>query len=156
MRSGEKGVTSMTLQIRKFAELTLPELYRLLQARIVVFVVEQDCPYQELDGLDEDAVHVWLEDGDGVAAYLRILPPGTESEHPAIGRVITTRRGEGLGRRIFEEGLRVARELYGPVPLYLEAQTHAAGFYEKFGFRIISPEFMMDGIPHVRMLLNGP
>ncbi len=142
----------MTLSIRRFDELSVQELYRIMQARVSVFVLEQVCPYQELDGLDEGAVHVWLEDDQGVAAYLRVLAPGTESEHPAIGRVITTRRGIGLGRRILEEGLRVAEELYGPVPIYLEAQAYAAGFYERFGFQIVSPEFMMDGIPHVKMV----
>ncbi len=142
----------MKLFVRRFEELSVRELYRILQARVSVFVVEQNCPYQELDGLDEGAVHVWLEDEQGVAAYLRVLAPGTESNHPAIGRVITTRRGSGLGRRILEEGLRVTEAQYGPVPVYLEAQTYAAGFYERFGFHVVSPEFMMDGIPHVKMV----
>ena len=145
----------MKLTVKRFEELTTEELYRLLQLRVSVFVVEQNCPYQELDGLDRDALHLWLEDGGEIAAYLRILDRGAESEHVAIGRVIAARRGRGLGSRILREWIRTAEEVLHADAIYLEAQTYARGFYEKQGFRQISEEFLLDGIPHIKMLRTG-
>ncbi len=144
----------MTLHIRRFDELTVDELYRILKLRVDVFVVEQACPYPELDGLDQDALHLWLEDETGIRAYLRVMDRGAESEYVSIGRVVARERRQGLGTRILREGIRAARERFGAEAIYLEAQTYAAGLYEKQGFRIISEEFLLDGIPHVKMLLD--
>ena len=135
-----------------FHELTPGELYAILKARVDVFVVEQNCPYADLDGLDQDAIHVWLEDQDGLAAYLRVLRPGVEHECMALGRILTLRRGRGLGRLILEAGIDVAEGFFGSEHIYIEAQTYARGFYEKMGFRRVSEEFMIDGIPHIRMI----
>ena len=77
----------MELRIKRFHELTVDELYAILRLRVSVFVVEQQCAYPEIDGLDRDALHVWLEDEDGIEAYLRVLDRGAESEYCAIGRV---------------------------------------------------------------------
>lgn len=145
----------MELKVKEFPELEAAELYRLLRLRVNVFVVEQNCPYPELDDLDQEALHVWLEENGRVLAYLRVLRPGAESEHAALGRVVTARRGDGLGRRILEEGIRLAEERLGAKTLYLEVQVYAKGFYEKLGFRQCSPMFTIDGIPHVRMLREG-
>ena len=144
----------MTLRIKHFNELTADELYAILRLRVAVFVVEQNCPYLDPDNLDQDAVHLWLEDGDGIEAYLRILDRGAESEHVAIGRVIAVKRRCGLGSRILKEGIRVARERFHADKIYLEAQSYAKGLYEKQGFRPVSEEFLLDGIPHVRMILE--
>ena len=138
--------------IRRFDELTPRELYRIMKARVDVFVVEQNCPYAELDDLDQEALHLWLEDEDGIAAYLRILKPGVEHECAALGRVLTLRRGGGYGRMILREGIAAAKAEFGADRIYLEAQTYARGFYEKEGFRAFSDEFILDGIPHVRMI----
>ena len=147
----------MTLQIKRFGELTAEELYRILKLRVDVFVVEQACPYPELDGLDREALHIWLEDGEGIHAYLRVMDRGAESQYVSIGRVVVRERRRGLGTRILKEGIRAARELLGAEAIYLEAQTYAVGLYEKQGFRPISEEFLLDGIPHVKMLLEiGP
>lgn len=147
----------MTLQIKRFGELTAEELYRILKLRVDVFVVEQACPYPELDGLDREALHIWLEDEEGVHAYLRVMDRGAESEYVSIGRVVARERRKGLGTRILKEGIRAAREYLGAEAVYLEAQTYAVGLYEKQGFRPISEEFLLDGIPHVKMLLEiGP
>ena len=142
----------MELYVKRFDELSVDELYRILELRVSVFVVEQNCPYMELDGLDRGAVHVWFEDEDGIAAYLRVLDRGVESEHAALGRVVTGKRGRGLGSAILREGIRVAEERFGADTLYLEAQTYARGLYEKHGFRQISDVFLEDGIPHIKML----
>jgi ElaA protein len=144
----------MVLRVKHFYELTRDELYAILKLRVSVFVVEQKCPYQEADNLDQDAIHVWLEDGDGIEAYLRILDRGVENEHVAIGRVIAVKRRCGLGSRILEEGIRAAKELLDADKIYVEAQSYAREFYEKQGFRQISDEFLLDGIPHVRMILE--
>ena len=143
----------MECRVKRFHELTVDELYDLLKLRTDVFVVEQKCPYPELDGLDREAVHVWLSDEGGVAACLRVMDRGAESEHVSIGRVAAARRRQGLGTRVLREGIRAAREYFGAEHIYLEAQTYAQGLYEKQGFRPISEEFLLDGIPHVKMLL---
>lgn len=142
----------MELKIKRFNELTPDELYHIAKLRVDVFVVEQNCAYREFDDLDQDAIHVWLEEDGKIASYLRVLDRGVESEYPALGRVISAIRGEGLGARIMQEGIKVAREVYGAEKIYLEAQTYATKFYEKQGFHVISDEFMMDGIPHYKML----
>ena len=142
----------MKLNTKRFSELTAEKLYEILKLRISVFVVEQQCPYQEADGLDTAAVHVWFEDENGIQAYLRVLDKGMESEHCAIGRVIAVKRGCGLGTRIMEEGLRAAKTYFGADTVYIEAQSYAAAFYEKLGFRRISEEFLLDGISHIKML----
>ena len=99
----------MQLTVKSFHDVTAEELYRILSLRVSVFVVEQNCPYMELDGLDKNAVHVWLEDDEGIQAYLRVLDRGVEADCPAIGRVIAAKRGFGLGRRIVKEGVKVAK-----------------------------------------------
>ncbi len=144
----------MKLFIKKFDELSLNELYDILKLRIDVFVVEQKCPYPEADDRDQKALHIFLKDGNTIQAYLRVLDRGVESEYVSIGRVVTATRNKGLGIRILNEGIRAAQEVYRADKIYLEAQTYAIPFYEKAGFRVISEKFVMDGIPHVKMLLN--
>ncbi len=145
----------MTVVAKRFQELTTDELYRLLKARVDVFVVEQQCPYPELDDRDQAAVHVWLEESGELFAYLRVMDRGVESEFASIGRVLTLRRRQGLGSRVLSEGIRVAAEVFGADTIYLEAQTYARPFYEKLGFRQASDPFPIDGIPHIRMLRDG-
>ncbi|MCR5067871.1 MAG: GNAT family N-acetyltransferase [Erysipelotrichaceae bacterium] len=144
----------MKLFIKKFDELSLNELYDILKLRVDVFVVEQRCPYQEIDDRDQNALHVFFKDENRIQAYLRVLDRGVESEYVSIGRVVTATRNKGLGIRILNEGIRMAQEVYRADKIYLEAQTYAIPFYEKAGFRVISEEFAIDGIPHVKMLLS--
>lgn len=145
----------MELVVKGFAELSNEDLYEIMQLRVSVFVVEQACPYQELDGKDQEALHVYYRDGEGVQAYLRILKPGVSFQEAALGRVLTRQRGTGLGGQILREGIRVAGERFHARALRIEAQTYAKGFYEKAGFRQVSEEFLEDGIPHVQMLWEG-
>ena len=144
----------MELCVKRFSELTTEELYRLLRLRVCVFVVEQNCPYMELDDLDQNALHVWLEEDGGIKAYLRVLDRGAESEFVSIGRVLATQRGAGLGTEVLMAGIRAARERFGARQIYLEAQSYVKSLYEKQGFRQISEEFLLDGIPHLKMLLT--
>lgn len=141
----------MEKELKKYNELTADELYDIMKLRVDVFVVEQNCPYHELDGLDKIAYHLWLEDSDGIAAYLRILPPGAAFGDPALGRVISARRRCGVGSVLLNEGIEAVRELYGALPITIEAQVYAKQFYEKAGFVQVSDPFDEDGIPHIRM-----
>ena len=142
----------MEVKVKKYEELTLDELYAILRLRISVFVVEQNCPYQELDGKDRQAVHIFFEDEEGIEAYLRVLDRGAVFEEVSLGRVIAVKRRCGLGTRILAEGIRIARERFHAEKIRIEAQTYAKSLYEKQGFRQVSDEFLEDGIPHVQML----
>lgn len=141
----------MELYLKHFSELDAGQLYAILAARSAVFVVEQNCAYQDIDGLDQGAYHMWYEDENGIAAYVRILPPGARFDDPAIGRVLTTRRGCGLGFQIMQEALKAVRKVYGAGQVTIEAQVYAEGFYNKLGFVRASDEFDEDGIPHILM-----
>lgn len=141
--------------IKKFEELTAAELYRILKLRVDVFVVEQNCPYHELDDCDQKALHIWLEDEEGIEAYLRVLPRDVKSEWVSIGRVIAVKRGMGLGTKVLRAGIRAAKEHLGADSIYVEAQSYARSLYEKQGFRQISEEFLEDGIPHIKMVLDA-
>ena len=144
----------MELIVKRYEELTRDELYEILMLRVQVFVVEQACPYLEVDGRDERSIHLWLKDEQGIAAYLRVLEKGVAFDEVAIGRVIAVRRREGLGTRILQEGIRVAKEMLGADCIVLEAQTYCRSLYEKQGFRQTSEEFLEDGIPHIQMQLD--
>ena len=144
----------MELRVKRFNELSTEELYRILKLRVSVFVVEQNCPYPELDDRDQEALHVWFENEGGILAYLRILDRGVVSDYVTIGRVIAVKRRCGLGSRILSEGIRIAREALSAEKIYAEAQAYAKSMYEKLGFRQISEEFLEDGIPHVGMTLE--
>lgn len=144
----------MKLNIKYFNELTKKELYAILKLRVDVFVVEQACPYPELDNLDQDAVHVFYKDGDEILAYLRIMDRGVESDYVSIGRVISSKRLEGLGTSLMKEGIKAAREIFDAEKIYLEAQTYVRKFYENLGFKKVSDEFFMDDIPHIKMELD--
>lgn len=144
----------MQLYVKRFQELTTDELYAILKLRVDVFVVEQRCPYPELDDLDRASLHVWLEDEAGIEAYVRVLDKGVKSLNAALGRVIAVRRRMGLGTKIVQAGIDAAREVFGADAVYVEAQTYASGLYEKLGFRQVSEEFLEDGIPHIRMLIS--
>lgn len=145
----------MELVIKHFNELTNSELYDILKVRVDVFVVEQECPYPEIDGKDNNAYHIFLRDENGIAAYLRVLKNGVSFPEPALGRILTTRRGEGLGARIVREGIAFAKEKLHADKIRIEAQLYARGFYEKLGFRQCSEPFMDDGIEHIEMILEN-
>lgn len=144
----------MNMIVKRFEELTAGELYRILALRDKVFVVEQACIYQEADGKDLRAYHVWIEEDGEIAAYLRVLEAGVSYDEVSIGRVIAVKRRQGYGSRIVAEGIRVAREKLGAKAIRIEAQTYARGLYEKLGFVQTTEEFLDDGIPHIGMLLE--
>lgn len=144
----------MELVIKHFKELTLDELYDIIQARVDVFVVEQKCPYRELDDKDRNAYHIFLRDENGIAAYLRTLDRGVAFDEVSIGRIITVRRGQGYGAEIMHEGITFAKKQYNADKIKIMAQHYAKGFYEKFGFKQCSEPFDDDGIEHINMILE--
>ena len=140
--------------LKHFSELSNRELYEILRVRVSVFVVEQTCPYQEIDDADKVAWHLWLQDEDGIVATARVLPAGVTLQETAIGRVIAVKRRMGLGTRIVQEAIRVAKEKFDPPAIQLEAQVYARELYEKQGFVQDSEPFLEDGIPHILMTLK--
>lgn len=142
----------MELIIKHFNELTTGELMEIYRARNAVFVVEQNCPYQDIDGWDPQAYHLWLQDEAGLQAYLRVLPQDTLYPDASLGRVISLKRRCGLATRLLQEGIALAREKFGARRLIIGAQTYACPVYEKVGFLRTDYEYLEDGIPHVRMV----
>jgi len=135
--------------------LTVPALYDILALRSAVFVVEQACAYQDPDGLDCHALHVYAYDAGGIIkACARILPPGTRYAEASIGRVCValSERRKGLGRELMRRTLDYAEAYYGSVPIRISAQEYLLRFYESFGFRQVSETYLEDGIPHVEMV----
>ena len=143
--------TELKLHKKTFGELTLNELYELLRVRSEVFVVEQNCVYQDMDGDDKQSIHLWLTKEDRVVALARVCPAGVHLNEISIGRVITTERGKGYGEQIMRAAIAAAVEHFGATLIEIEAQEYAQGFYEKVGFHRVSDIFMLDNIPHIRM-----
>ena len=141
-----------TIKTKFFEELTTKELYEILKARAEIFVVEQECVYQDLDDIDYRSLHVFYEEDGKVTAYLRAFEKDTDVVQ--MGRVLTIEHGKGLGNKILRDGIVAVREKYNPDTIFIEAQCYATGFYEKMGFDICSEEFLEDGIPHVAMELD--
>ena len=143
----------MNWTIKKFGELTLDELYNILQLRNEVFIVEQDCVYKDLDGKDRSAWHLMAVEDDKLVAYTRILPPGVSYSDPAIGRVVTSslKRRSGLGRELMKRSIEACEKLFGKTSITLSAQVYLQNFYASFGFIVIGEEYLDDGIPHIDM-----
>ena len=141
----------LVLHKKSFQELTVDELYELLRVRSEVFVVEQNCVYQDMDGDDLQSIHLWLTMAGKVVALARVCPAGTHMKEISIGRVITTERGKGYGKQIMLHAIDAAIEHFGATIIDIEAQEYARGFYESVGFKQSSASFMLDGIPHIKM-----
>lgn len=141
----------MEITAKFFDELTNSELYEIIRARAAVFVVEQNCIYQDLDGQDQKSLHVILKENEQLAAYLRVIPQ--ESGCVCIGRVLSLKRGCGYGMAVLQEGIQLSHSVFAAKEISIEAQCYAVGFYEKVGFQICSEEFLEDGIPHICMKL---
>ena len=134
--------------------LSVDALYALLKLRVEVFVVEQQCAFQDLDGYDRVALHLLHRRPDGeVTAYARLLPPGAKYAEASIGRVVTAPacRRTGLGRQLMAEALRLCQTQY-PGPIRIGAQLRLEQFYESFGFRRSGETYLEDGIWHIEML----
>lgn len=146
---------NLSWQWYRLEALSIRQLYAICAARAAVFIVEQDCHFQDLDGLDADAQHlVAWSDTNEVAAYLRLLSPGARFNEPSIGRVLVSRtlRGKGLGREVMGMGLKRAAQIYPGQALRISAQQYLEDFYASFGFVSASVPYMDEGTPHIEML----
>jgi len=141
-------------QVKTFGELSLDELYRLLRLRSEVFVVEQHCPYLDMDNSDQQALHVSGYTAEGLAAYTRLFAPGIKSDMASIGRVVTApfARGSGLGRQLMERSIAEVKAQWGDTPIRISAQLYLQKFYESLGFIKKSDVYLEDNIPHIEMV----
>ena len=142
----------METVIKKFNELSLEELYEILKVRAEVFIVEQNCVYQDVDDVDKEAYHIYLKDEGKIVGYLRVIDKGNRLDEVSLGRVISLKRRQGIGTALMEIGIQVAKEKFGAKVIKIGAQAYAKPFYEGCGFRQISGEYLEDGIPHIYML----
>ncbi|MCF6137708.1 GNAT family N-acetyltransferase [Pseudalkalibacillus berkeleyi] len=140
---------------KTFQELTKGELYTILQKRVEIFVVEQECPYPEVDGRDEECLHIWSEINGEMAAYCRIVPPLEGDDDYSIGRVLIAKphRGRGIAREMMNVAIDVLVQEYGVKTIALHGQEHLRNFYGSFGFKEVTDVYLEDGIPHVDMLM---
>lgn len=138
---------------KPFQELSLEELYAMLRLRTEVFVVEQQCIFQDMDNKDQQCHHLlgWLD--EQLAACTRIVPPGLSYTFPSIGRVVTSpaARGKGMGRELMDKSIQVLESLYGNGPIRIGAQLYLKEFYGSFGFEQTSDIYDEDGIDHIEM-----
>lgn len=143
--------TKVLFHQKYFYELTLDELYAILRERSQVFVVEQNCVYQDMDDDDQKSIHVWLSVNDKIVAIGRVCPAGVHLKNISIGRVITTERGKGYGKQLMRFAIEVAQNEFKATLIDIEAQQYAKGFYEKAGFKQSSETFLLDNIRHIKM-----
>ncbi|MCU0468705.1 MAG: GNAT family N-acetyltransferase [Arcicella sp.] len=147
---------NITWYHRHFKELNTTELYQILQLRNEVFIVEQNCPFQDLDDKDFQCYHLIGFDTDSqrIVAYTRIVPAGISYEEASIGRVVTSpsARGGGVGKVLMQKSIELLEELFGGVPIRIGAQYYLKKYYESFGFQQVGEIYLEDGIEHITML----
>ena len=144
----------MKTVLKHFHELTIQELYNILQLRSEVFVVEQNCIYQDIDGKDQKAVHIFIKENKDVLAYSRIFDESEYFENPSIGRVVVKKekRRTELGKKIMVEGAKYIKETFTNKKIEISAQKYLKDFYEDLGYVFTGNEYLEDGIPHIRMI----
>jgi len=140
---------------KAFHELSPLEMYKILQLRNEVFVVEQNCVFQDADNKDEGCLHYMGFANNELAAYTRLVPPGYIYTEPSIGRVVTSpsHRSKGLGKELMQRSIEACRASFGDLPIKIGAQCYLLKFYQSLGFKIIGEKYLEDGIEHVHMLL---
>lgn len=144
----------MKWEIKKFKELSVEELYRILELRNSVFIVEQECIYQDCDRKDLEAFHLLCIEDDKVIATLRILNKGVAYKEMSIGRVVVHKeyRRQNLGRKSMEMAIEYIKDKYGDSPIRISAQVYIKEFYKSLGFIEVSDVYLEDDIPHIEML----
>lgn len=144
----------MEIKIKTFEELSLQELYKVLQLRAEVFVVEQNCVYQDIDGKDEKALHILGFKNNELVAYTRCFKPGDYFEKAAIGRVIVKENSRkfGFGHQIIKASVEEIENRYNTSAIKLSAQQYLIQFYEAHGFETTGEGYLEDGIPHIAMI----
>ena len=144
----------MNLIAKKFEELDIAELYEILKARTEIFIMEQNIHYQDMDNVDYKSLHCFFMEENKVIAYLRAFYQEDNNDIVRIGRVLTLRHGNGIGRELMEKSIVAIKEKMKCKKISMDAQKHAGGFYEKFGFQVVSDDFLEEGVVHVVMELE--
>lgn len=146
----------LTIQEKKFSDLSLTQLYELLQLRSEVFVVEQDCVYQDVDGKDQKALHILGYQNERLVAYTRIFNKNDYLEEASIGRVVVAKeaRQHSYGKEIMQASIEAVEKNYNTKTIVLSAQTYLKKFYNELGFFEVGAEYLEDGIPHIKMKRN--
>ena len=141
---------------KKFSELDTEDLYQILRLRSEVFVVEQDCVYQDIDNKDQNAIHLYYKENDHIVAYTRIFKAGYYYENPSIGRVVVSKknRGNDLGKKIMIDSMEYIKQNIKGEKIELSAQKYLDKFYKDLGFYKIGEDYLEDGIPHQRMIFD--
>ena len=142
-------------QLKKWEELSVEDLYRCLQLRIAVFIVEQNCPYHEADDKDRKSLHLFTTNQQNeVIAYLRLLLPGVSYDEWSIGRVATdiSHRRSGLGKELMKYAMEYLSTQHKNPAIRISAQAYLEKFYSELGFKKVSEEYLEDNIPHIEML----
>ena len=139
---------------KTFSELDTEELYQILRLRSEVFVVEQNCVYQDIDNKDQNAIHLYFKENDQIVAYTRIFKAGEYYENPCIGRVVVSKknRGKDLGKKIMIDSMEYIKQNIKGEKIELSAQKYLDKFYKDLGFYKIGEDYLEDGIPHQRMI----
>ena len=141
---------------KTFSELDTEDLYQILRIRSEVFVVEQDCVYQDIDNKDQNAIHLYYKENDQIVAYTRIFKAGDYYENPCIGRVVVSKknRGNDLGKKIMIDSIEYIKQNIKGEKIELSAQKYLDKFYKDLGFYKIGEDYLEDGIPHQRMIFD--
>lgn len=139
---------------KEFPDISPGELYKILQLRVEVFIVEQQCIYQDCDDKDQQSLHLMGWDGSKLAAYARLLPPGLSYPSPSIGRVVISpsSRKDGYGRELMNHAIATVRSVYNTNTIIIGAQLYLKLFYSSLGFRQDSDIYLEDGIEHIKMI----
>lgn len=147
-------MNKLKIQVKGFNELNVHELYEILRLRSEVFVVEQNCVYQDIDSKDQEALHILGFSDDKLVAYTRCFKPGYYFEEAAIGRVIVAKshRSYGFGHSIMEASQKAILDNYNTTHIKLSAQQYLIKFYQSHGYKSIGEGYLEDGIPHIAML----
>ncbi|QIM67184.1 GCN5 family acetyltransferase [Mannheimia granulomatis] len=141
-------------QTKTFEQLSTQELFEIYKLRTAVFVVEQNCPYQEVDAKDLQAVHFFAKNANNLTAYCRLIP-SDDGVH--LGRVLVAKeaRGSGLARELVQKAMDYCGEHFPTQPIHAQAQSYLQRFYESFGFKAVSGVYLEDGIPHLDMVYSA-
>lgn len=147
----------LTWSWNSYDDLSKEEIYEILSFRQSIFVVEQKSWYQDADGLDQECDHLIIKNKERLVGYLRLVPPGTLYDTPSLGRISIEKqsRGEGLGAKLVQEGLRKCEKIYTSSAVTISAQEYLIKFYQGHGFEVLGEVYDEDGIPHVKMVKNG-
>lgn len=147
-------MSSIIWKIKTFDEFTVPELYAVLKARIDVFVIEQNCPYPDLDNYDQKAIHIWAEEDGEILAYCRVFDKGIKYGETSLGRVLTTEkaRGKNLGRQLIKYAVETIENRFHTKEIKISAQDYLLKFYSEFGFTDTAKKYLEDDIPHTEMI----